>query len=164
MLMRYIFVTLMVILTSGCATSIWEAKYGKDKPQISYVLPSPNVTDRIYVWNPNTTAAYIKDTGEFCISTADIFKTKNTELDIAIKAGAINEISNLDTETKLKLLEHATKLSEKDSGGTFLSIALFNICMISANQKLSADQAIGLVTNAINKAAEVATSKSQSRP
>lgn len=151
-------------MLSGCATSIWEAKYGKDKPQISYVMPDNAIKDRIYVWNPNSTAAYIKESGEFCISTADVFKTRNTEFDAAIKAGAIKEISNLDTSTKLKLLEQATKLSEKDAAGTFLSIALFNICMISSNKSLSAEQTVILVNNAINKAAELGVTSGNAKP
>ena len=126
-------------------------------------MPENNIKDRIYVWNPNTTAAYIKDSGEFCISTADVYKTRNTEFDAALKAGAINEISNLDASTKLKLLEQVTKLSEKDAAGTFLSVALFNICMISSNQKLTAEQTEELITNAINKAAGIANHENDSK-
>jgi uncharacterized protein YceK len=28
---------LVVVMLSGCATSVWEAKYGSDKPHISYI-------------------------------------------------------------------------------------------------------------------------------
>lgn len=161
---KLLYILAIPIFTSGCATSVWEAKYGREKPQISFVMPENNIKDRIYVWNPNTTAAYIKETGEFCISTADVYKTRNTEFDVALKAGAINEISNLDASTKLKLLEQVTKLSEKDAAGTFLSVALFNICMISSNQKLTSKQTEELITNAINKAAEVANGKGDPKP
>ncbi|WP_330544350.1 hypothetical protein V0242_10730 [Aeromonas hydrophila] len=88
-----------------------------------------------------------------------MYKTRNNEYEAALKAGAIEQISNLKTSTRLKLLDQATKLSEKDAAGTFLSIAIFNICMISANKNLTDIQTTFLIERAIDKSAEVANGK-----
>lgn len=146
-----------LVCVPGC--SVWDAKYGRDKPHISYVLPSSAIQDRIYVWNPNTTAAYISSDGNFCISSADVYKSRDVEFDAGLKASALESIEGLDASTKSKILENVTKLGNKDAAGTFLSVALFNICMISHNNTLSADQTRDLVIKAIETAGRIAEAK-----
>jgi hypothetical protein len=145
---------LTALLLSGC--SVWSGKYGYEKPHISFVLPNSEFKDRLYVWNPNTTAAYVSSTGGFCISSADVFKSRDLEFDANLKASALENIDGLDAVAKTKLLETVTKIAEKDAAGTFLGVALFNICMISQNKNLSADQTHDLVVKALDAAASIA--------
>ena len=147
---------LVASMTSGC--SVWTLKYGRDKPQFSYVMPDRDGSAQgsIYLWNPNTTTAYISKEGQYCILSADVFKSRNIGVDAGLKASALQGVEGLDATMKTELVEQITRLSEKDAAGTFLSVALFNICMISHNQKLSGDQVTGLVEKALASAAGVA--------
>lgn len=43
---------------TGCATSVWEMKYGKEKPPISYAFVEDGASlDGIYAWKPDAVAA-----------------------------------------------------------------------------------------------------------
>lgn len=49
---------LATITMTGCATSVWEMKYGKEKPPISYAFAEDGASlDGIYAWKPDAVAA-----------------------------------------------------------------------------------------------------------
>lgn len=147
-------------MLQGC--SIWQAKWGPDKPHISYVKledEKNNPIGTLYVWNPDDTGAFISNKGDACIQAAEIFKTQKAEFEAAVKLGAfLEKAENIDT-IKHVIEETATKLSDKDAAATFLSIAMFNICMLEMNGALDKKQVEEITKHAITKAAEVATTK-----
>ena len=53
-------------------------------------------------------------------------------------------------------MDQVTRLSEKDAAGTFLSVALFNICIVANNQHLTNEQVIELVNKSLESAGRVA--------
>ena len=159
---RIIISSIILSLTlQGC--SLWHAKWGPDKPHISYVKledEKNNPIGTLYVWNPDDTGAFISNKGDACLQVAEIFKTQKAELEAAIKMGALLEkAENIDTSLKQVIEETATKLSDKDAAATFLSIAMFNICMYEMNGALDKDQVTEITKHAITKAAEIATTK-----
>ncbi len=169
-------------MLAGCS---WrEFVTGAPKPQISYVKltgSDKEPVDKIYVWNPDTSAAYIYPTnnsqinaangdsvtayivnysaGKACIYGADVFKTIDSEFDSSATIKAINDIDGLDASTKGKLIENVTKISEKDEAAAYLSVAMFNLCMIGANQNIKDDQMAELIEVALEQARIVAETK-----
>lgn len=97
-----ILLLIISIALQGC--SVWQAKWGPDKPHISFVKledDKNNLIGTLYVWNPDDTGAFISNEGDACIQAAEIFKTKKAELDAAIKIGALLEkAENIDTSLK----------------------------------------------------------------
>ena len=152
-----------VFFLSGCATSVWEAKWGPDKPHISYVSLEAGQTqpDKLYVWNPNNNAAYIfQNPGSAtaaCMASADVAKTRNYENEFKVDLGKIlDKIDSAKIEEKLKVIDTVTKLSEKGESTSFLNVAMFHICMMTGSGKITQAEANALMSKAIDKAAEVA--------
>ena len=153
---------LVVVMLSGCATSVWEAKYGSDKPHISYIslAADENQPDKLYVWNPNNNAAYIfQNTGSAtaaCLASADVAKARSYENELKIDLGKVlDKIESAKIEDKLKIIDTVTKLSEKGESASFLNVAMFHICMMAGAGKLTNAEANNLMSKAIDKAAEV---------
>ena len=153
---------LVVVMLSGCATSVWEAKYGSDKPHISYIslAAGENQPDKLYVWNPNNNAAYIfQNTGSAtaaCLASADVAKARSYENELKIDLGKVlDKIESAKIEDKLKIIDTVTKLSEKGESASFLNVAMFHICMMAGAGKLTNAEANNLMAKAIDKAAEV---------
>ena len=88
----------MSFILGGCGWSAWEAKWGPDKPYISYASlnSGESQADKLYVWNPNNNAAYVfhkdgqdldKKEGEgkrlpvevtgACMASADVAKARS---------------------------------------------------------------------------------------
>lgn len=144
-------------LLSGCS-SVWEAKYGHDKPHISYASLEDNKkpADKIYVWNPNNNAAYVfSKTGSVdsaCVASADVAKSRTYENDFSISIDKIiNSIDNAKIEDKIKIIESITNISNKSESATFLNVAMFHICMMSGAEKISKEDAFKLMNSAIDK-------------
>lgn len=155
-------ILLVVVTLSGCATSAWEAKYGPDKPHISYVSlkTEENQPDKLYVWNPNNNAAYIfQNTGSAtaaCLASADVAKGRSYENELKIDLGKVlDKVDSAKIEDKLKIIDTVTKLSEKGESASFLNVAMFHICMMAGAGKLTNAEANNLMSKAIDKAAEV---------
>jgi hypothetical protein len=153
---------LVVVMLSGCATSVWDAKYGSDKPHISYIslAARENQPDKLYVWNPNNNAAYIfQNTGSAtaaCLASADVAKARSYENELKIDLGKVlDKIESATIEDKLKIIDTVTKLSEKGESASFLNVAMFHICMMAGAGKLTNAEANNLMSKAIDKAAEV---------
>lgn len=149
---------------SGCATSIWEAKWGADKPHISYVSLDSTETqlDKLYVWNPNNNAAYIFKNGSnataACLASADVAKSRNYDNEIKIDLGKIlDKIDSAKISEKLTIIETITKLNDKGESASFLNVAMFHICMMAGSGKITPDQANTLMSQAIIKSAELST-------
>lgn len=149
-------------ILSGCGWSVWEAKWGPDKPHISYVSLEPGKTppDKLYVWNPNNNAAYVfhemkekERSTSACLASADVAKTRNTEGEIKIDLGKILEDATL--EGKQKILDTVTKLSERNEAASFLNVALFHICMMAGAEKIKDAEVGTLIGKAIEEAAKI---------
>lgn len=154
--------SLSAVMLSGCATSVWEAKYGSDKPHISYVSleAGQSQPDKLYVWNPNNNAAYIfQNTGSAtaaCLASADVAKTRSYESELKVDLGKVlDKIDSAKIEDKLKIIDTVTKLSEKSESASFLNVAMFHICMMAGAGKITNAEANNLMAKAIDKAAEV---------
>lgn len=152
-----------VLFLSGCAASVWEAKWGADKPHISYVSleAGQSQPDKLYVWNPNNNAAYIfQNTGSAtaaCMASADVAKARSYENELKVDLGKVlDKIDSAKIEEKLKIIDTLTKLSEKGESASFLNVAMFHICMMSGSGKITPSEANALMSKAIDKAAEVA--------
>lgn len=154
--------SLSTAMLGGCATSVWEAKYGSEKPHISYVSleAGKSQLDKLYVWNPNNNAAYVfQSTGSAtaaCLASADVAKARSYESELKVDLGKVlDKIDNAKIEDKLKIIDTVTKLSEKGESASFLNVAMFHICMMAGAGKVTSAEANTLMSKAMDKAAEV---------
>lgn len=142
---------------TGCASppSVWELKYGPDKPQFSYVRQSDGTkTGDLYVWNPNTTAAYINASGNACIQSANVFRVNSGSTAGKLGADTLGQgVAGLDVGYAAQSAQAAMLLASQDAKGTFLSLAMFNLCMLAANGSLKPEQLPALIEKAITSAA-----------
>jgi hypothetical protein len=155
-------IVMPALLLSGCATSVWDAKWGPDKPHISYAsLESGGAPlDKLYVWNPNNNAAYVFPSTATatvaCIASADVAKARNHESGFKIDLGNIlDKIESTKIEETLKVIDSVTKLSDKGEAASFLNVAMFHICMMAGSGKITPSEANSLLGKAIDKAAEM---------
>lgn len=149
-------------MLGGCGWSAWEAKWGPDKPHISYVSLESGKTqpDKLYVWNPNNDAAYVfhemngkERSTSACLASADVAKARNSEGEIKIDLGKFLEDTTL--EGKQKILDTVTKLSERNEAASFLNVALFHICMLAGADKIKDAEVGTLIGKAIDEAAKI---------
>lgn len=152
-------IAIPLTLLGGCATSVWDAKWGADKPHISYVSLETGTTqlDKLYVWNPNNNAAYVFQNkganAAACVASADVAKTRNHENELKLDFGKI--IDGAKLEDKLKVIDTMTKLSEKSESASFLNVAMFHICMMAGAGKITDAEANTLMGKALEAAAKV---------
>lgn len=158
-----LFAVILTLPLCGCASSIWEAKWGADKPHISYVsLEAGELQkDKLYVWNPNNNAAYVfQNTGSAtaaCMASADVAKARSYENEFKVDLGKfVDKLDSAKIDENLKVLDTITKLSEKSESATFLNVAMFHICMMAGSGKIAPSDANALMSKAIDKAAEIA--------
>ncbi|WP_434703124.1 hypothetical protein J3P85_19565 [Pseudomonas sp. Z1-12] len=151
-----------IFLLGGCATSVWEAKWGHEKPHISYVSLDAAATqvDKLYVWNPNNNAAYIFQSGGAttgaCLASADVAKSRNYESEIKVDLGKVlDKVDSAKLEDKLKIIETITKLSDKGGPASFLNVAMFHICMMAGSGKITPTDANTLMSTAITESAKL---------
>lgn len=156
---RYLcFASLCLVQLTLAGCSAWQAKWGPDKPHISYAsLESKEESplDKIYVWNPNHNAAYIFSDGRgACIASADVAKTRSYDYDIKASVEKLLAAPEADVslKTKLSLVESVTQLSQKDAASTFLNTAMFHICMIAAAKNIPPDEVSELLSKALELA------------
>ncbi len=162
--MKIALMVVSLLLLNGCATSVWEAKWGNDKPHISFVSlqSGESQPDKLYVWNPNNNAAYIFQSNgnsvAACVASADVAKSKNTESSFKIDIGEVVEkVDSAKIENTLKIIENITKLTEKKESASFLNVAMFHICMLSNSGKITPEQTNTLMSDAIKAAASLPT-------
>jgi hypothetical protein len=156
-----------VLFLSGCTTSVWEAKWGANKPHISFIQldTKEGTVDKLYVWNPNNNAAYIFNDNNIsvpsaCMASADVATVRNYDNDFKIDLGKVFNDENVSIQEKLKIVDTMTKLTEKGESASFLNVAMFHICMMAGSGKITPSEANILMNKAIDKAVEVAkTSK-----
>ena len=160
--MKSIIILMSTLILSGCATSVWETKWGNDKPHISYVSleSDENQPDKLYVWNPNNNAAYIfQNEGNSvaaCVASADVAKSRNIESSFKIDIGEIvGKVDSAKFENTLKIIESLTKLNEKKESASFLNVAMFHICMLSSSGKITPEQTNNLILESIKSASKL---------
>lgn len=160
--MKIALIVLSVLFLNSCATSIWEAKWGNDKPHISYVsLESGKIQpDKLYVWNPNNNAAYIfQNSGNpvaACVASADVAKSMNIDSSFKIDVGeVVGKVGSAKIENTLKIIENITKLTEKKESASFLNVAMFHICMLSNSERITPAQTNTLISESIKAAASL---------
>ena len=151
-----------VFFLSGCSTSLWEAKWGHDKPHISFVSLDATKTqiDKLYVWNPNNNAAYVFQAGGVttgaCLASADVAKSRNYESEVKVDLGKVlDKIDSAKLEDKLKVIETVTKLTDKGGPASFLNVAMFHICMMAGAGKITSGEADALMSTAIIESAKL---------
>lgn len=156
--------TTALVALSGCATSVWEAKWGGDKPHISYVSlnSAESQLDKLYVWNPNNNAAYIfKNAGNeisACVASADVAKARNYENEVNVDLGKVlDKVDSASVSEKLKVIETVTKLTDKGESASFLNVAMFHICMMAGSGKITEGQANELMALALQKSVDLST-------
>lgn len=132
------------LLLSGCATSVWDLRYGSDKPHISYVSlgAGEDRPDKLYVWNPNNNAAYVFQkngaTVGSCLASADVAKARTTENEFKVDLGKVlDKIDSAKVEDKVKIVDTLTKVADRTERATYLNVALFHICMLAGAEKLT---------------------------
>lgn len=150
---------LALVSLAGCSTppSIWELKYGPDKPQFSYVRQSTGEkTGDLYIWNPNTTASFTSQNGTTCIQSAGVFRVGSAAASGKIAADAAgSSVTGLDVGYSAQSAQAAILLASQDAKATFLSVALFNLCMMSMNGQIQGTDAAAAFSNALEKAANL---------
>ncbi|HCG8544538.1 hypothetical protein HJ036_22670 [Vibrio parahaemolyticus] len=169
---RAILVGSILVLVNGCSTipSQWELMYGPDKPQYSYILNSKDgsadnskVGD-LMIWNPNTNAAYITEEGKACIQAADVYRVSSASAQASLKADALtSKAANVDASVTDSKVKAAMRLANQDAKGTFLSIALFNMCMLKAHNMLDA-QTTELFKHVVTESADLGAAYFDSAP
>jgi hypothetical protein len=147
----------MVTLCTGCASpSIWQMRWG-DKPHISYNRQSDGTnTGDLFVWNADTNAAWMHKDGNACIHTASYARltAANTAAGLAIDAMK-GKTPGVDANVSQTLSQAAMLLSNQDAQGTYLGVALFNICMMSVNGLLDKAGAEKLISKALETSASL---------
>ncbi|WP_155122387.1 hypothetical protein [Burkholderia ubonensis] len=151
------------ILLMSCThtPSLWDLRYGNDKPQYSYILnsrgpngDSPSSTGDLMIWNPNTNAAYITKEGKACIQAADVYRIASTAAAAQLKADTPgSKAATIDASASSSSTESAMALSSQDVRGTFLSIALFNLCILASNDKVASTEIATVFMHAVDQAA-----------
>lgn len=153
---------LCALLLSGCATSLWEFRYGPNKPAISFVslTADEKQPDKLYAWPPDSNAAYVFQsaggTTAACIANADVARSRTIESSLAVRLGELlgQVDGNVSVEQKLKVIESLTKLSARDNeSSSFLNVALFHICLEAGAGKLGSADVKELMKMAISSAA-----------
>lgn len=162
--LHLVIIVATIPFVSACSSvpSIWEVKYGPDKPQFSYVHRSDGNSDTsknaggIYIWNPNTTTAYTNAAGSACIQPADVYRVNSSLSSGKIAADAAgSKITGANAEYLAQTAQAAMLLANQDAKGTFLSVALFNLCMLSMNSMIDASSASKLFSEALKEAANM---------
>ncbi len=163
-------------LASGCsAYSMW---YGSDKPAISYVLLKAkidkstgkqkvqvtsdpediNEDDKhlgtIMSWSPEFNAAFVTSLGKGCIQPATYAETGSTNITIPAEALSLDGEGESIGVAYTKAIE---KLATVTDQSTFLSIGMYGICQLQANDSINNLEVKELVTTLLNKAAEIKT-------
>ncbi len=153
--------------------SVWGLKYGEDKPQISFV--SMNITAQanhqttttgdILIWNPNTNAAYANLQGHTCMLPADVYRINSTAMGANLSASPQGQTGpGGDINFSSAKAAAAVLLSANDIRTTFLSIALFNFCMLYANNKSPTTAQIATFLHVVDSAAKMTPDNGASTP
>lgn len=180
-------VVIVSLATSGCATSLWELRYGKDKPPISYTfLQDVGKRDGIYAWRPDTAAAvslavYVRDEKgnvvvyqkdgksvplyeqKTCVMSAAAIKARDSEGGFNLSITTPESATGGELGAITRELQKITVLSSKSEAATFLDVALFGICMASMNGYVDQAEAQALIQDAITQAAGIASAAEQTK-
>lgn len=164
-LLRVLVVPLVAVTLPGC--SVWELRWGKDKPPISYVvLPDKEAgvqVDKLYSWRPDSSVAYVfmdqkHGTHPACIASADVAKSTTTNDALALSLGKlIGSKGDVQVSAAQSVEEQLTLLTNKGAAGAFLNVALFHICLINGTGQLDHAEVVQLVMHAIDTAAKIAS-------
>ena len=177
-------IAIVSLAFSGC--SVWDLKYGKEKPKITYsYLTDNSKRDGIHAWNPDTSAAvsmtkYLKDgqgslinneddenityfyEQKTCVMSAAAIKARDSEGGLTIN---VTPPSGTDTGVNLgavtRELQKITMLQNKNEAATFLDVAFFGICMASMNDSINKTEVKSLMDTAITNAAAIANGVEQ---
>lgn len=148
------------VLTSGC-TSVWEAKYGPDKPHISYLMPDQKggKTGDLFVWHPYTNAAYIANDGGTCIRAADAARVQANATAAGLAAQALgSKVTEVNASFSSELSQAVMLLANQDAKGTFLSVSLFNLCMLAMSGKIkSEDHVVDIFKETLKQASTMSS-------
>ncbi len=164
---------------SGC-TSVYELKYGKEKPSISHTfLEDAGKRNGIYAWKPDSSAAvsftaYTRDKEgnlvpsnntinpsylfeqKACVMSAAAIKARDSEGGLTLNITPPTSGVKADFDAIIREVEKITLLSKKHEAATFLDVAFFGICMASINGSINSSQVDKLMSEAIIYASSIA--------
>ena len=104
-------------------------------------MDEKNNRSTLFVWGANYNGAMINEKGRTCLQAASYAKSK--EVDFGLSAallkilGQIDLSNNDDKLLAIKATEAITTLQENSKQSTYLSVGLFGICLLCANENLS---------------------------
>lgn len=149
-------VLFLAVSSSGCVTSVWEAKWGAYKPHISFITleQGEGNKDRLYVWSPNSNAAYINNsTGVACLASADVAQARSLNQELALSLSNIfGKVDEASVNDKLVVADQLTKISSRGEPSSFLNVASFHICMLAGAEKIGQQDVKELLGKAIDAA------------
>src|SRR5690554_5205452 len=143
----------LTALSAGCVTSVWEAKWGAYKPHISYITleQGEGNKDRLYVWSPNSNAAYINNSsGVACLASADVAQARSVNQEVALNLSKVlDKVEGASASDKLVVADQLTRISSRGEPSSFLNVASFHICMLAGAERLGAQDVKELLGKAI---------------
>lgn len=97
--------------------------------------------------------------GARCIKTADAARTQASAAAAGLAADALgSKLTGLEANYSTQLSQAAMLLANQDAKGTFLSVALFNLCMMSLDKKIVSEaHVVELFKESLKRASEMTT-------
>jgi hypothetical protein len=172
--MKKIAIIVLITLISGCSASrIW---YGSDVARLSFVkvngvldangkytgieleesvgTEDENAVDQKHIgaliaWSPEFNAAFISRGGKGCIQPATYSKTNSGSAELPAKIISSGVESGHIKGDFSQALENLITVSDQS---TFLSIGLYGLCQLHANNGLTGEQLAKLIQELFEKA------------
>lgn len=148
------------IVVSGCATGPYEWRYGQDKivpGQFSMTNTERNGT--VLTWPSHAVAAIVYPDGRAsCVQSAQSAKARNMSGGGSL-LGSLPTGESVEARIAQAITEAAASLQDRNDVATFLDVALFQVCALSANQRMTPEQTIGLVEAALDASAAIAKAR-----
>ena len=151
-----------IAILTGCSGISQSALSGSSR--------DPRSPGGLFAWDPDKSAAYVNMTGQSCVQIAEVFKTTNSEssANLTSQLGGIATTGGLNPEQKVELsriaAESASILTDRNSTNTFLSIGMFNLCMMAANGDLENSELALAVNQLLTAAVEIDRLRSSRSP
>lgn len=148
----------LCIPLTACATGPFEWKYGQDK-----IVPGQfaigGTQGSVLTWPSHAVGAIVyPGTSGACIQSAQSAKARNSSgsggLTITLPEG-IDASANLAQI----ITEAVSALQDKNDVATFADVALFQVCTIAANNRLSPADAVTLIQNVMAASVDIARAR-----
>lgn len=160
--MKIIFLIIMTILFSGCATT-----------KRSSVAFRKDTGGSLSVWNAEMSAAIAYNNGKMCMQPALVAKTTNVDVDLKVSEALLNltkaqliasdkGASNL-ADLGVNIKQALAVLTASTERTTFLSSGLFYLCQLGANGLVSQQDMNAEIGKLIEESARIPSTASTSQ-